>query len=56
MARRAEGALEVEKTQARPAPAITTTPAERSLHLANIRERVDLEAVSLALHWWIGIP
>jgi hypothetical protein len=44
MARRAEGALEVEKTQARPAPAITTTPAERSLHLANIREPVDLEA------------
>jgi hypothetical protein len=40
----AEGAPEVEKTQARPAPAITTTPAERSLHLANIRERVDLEA------------
>ena len=40
----AEGAPEVEKTQARPAPAITTTPAERSLHLASIRERVDLEA------------
>jgi hypothetical protein len=40
----AEGAPEVEKTQARPAPAITTTPAERSLHLANIREQVDLEA------------
>ena len=43
MARRAEGALEVEKTQARPAPAITTTPAERSLHLVSVRERVDLE-------------
>ena len=40
----AEGAPEVEKTDARPAPAITTTPAERSLHLASIRERVDLEA------------
>ncbi len=40
----AEGAPESEKTQARSAPAITTTPAERSLHLANIRERVDLEA------------
>ena len=40
----AEGAPEVEKTQVRPAPAITTTPAERSLHLASIRERVDLEA------------
>ena len=40
----AEGAPEAEKTQARPAPAITTTPAERSLHLASIRERVDLEA------------
>jgi len=40
----AEGAPEVEKTQAGPAPAITTMPAERSLHLASIRERVDLEA------------
>jgi hypothetical protein len=40
----AEGAPEAEKTHARPAPAITTTPAERSLHLASIRERVDLEA------------
>ena len=40
----AEGAPEAKKTQARPAPAITTTPAERSLHLANIREQVDLEA------------
>jgi hypothetical protein len=39
-----EGAPEVEKTQARSAPAITTTPPERSLHLANIRERVDLES------------
>jgi hypothetical protein len=39
-----EGAPEAERTQARPAPAITTTPADRSLHLANIRERVDLEA------------
>jgi hypothetical protein len=40
----AEGAPEAEKTQARSAPAITTTPAERSLHLASIRERRDLEA------------
>ncbi len=40
----AERAPEAEKTQARPAPAITTTPAERSLHLASIREQVDLEA------------
>jgi len=40
----AEGAPEAEKTQARPAPAITTTtPAERSLHLASIREQVDFE-------------
>jgi hypothetical protein len=40
----AEGAPEVEKTQPHRAPAITTTPAERSIHLASIRERVDLEA------------
>ena len=30
----AEGKPEAEKTQARPAPAITTTPAERSIQLA----------------------
>jgi hypothetical protein len=39
----AEGVPEAEKTQARPAPAVTTTPVERSLHLASIRERVDLD-------------
>jgi hypothetical protein len=39
----AEGAPEAEKTHPQPTPAITTTPAERSIHLASIRERVDLE-------------
>jgi hypothetical protein len=40
----AEGGPEAERTHARPVPAITTTPVERSLHLASIREQVDLEA------------